>query len=216
MRQLKVSLCLLFRIENQSPAVSSSFFTRARMRKQQEEHAKHVCFNISSLIRDQQATHWDFYSTRLVYYYFITESLPLFFFVFRSASILHANIDDINDPRRIMSACPRTLHRAVLRKATGCIGRISGRSPKRSPTLFLPSFLLVPPPSCFYKFPDTTSSNLASRVAIYSNFVRRSIRLGERVLLCTSNLVKNTKLIIQGTPSRYWKRESPLPLDARK
>lgn len=112
------------------------------MRKQQEEHAKHVCFNIASLIRDQQATslRFLFNETSLLLLYYRVSSC-LFLSLFRSASI-HASTDDINDSRRITSACPRTLHRAVLRKATRCIGRISGRSPKRSPLpSFLPSFL---------------------------------------------------------------------------
>lgn len=128
--------------------------------------SKHVCFNIadSSLVRSQRTRRRGFYSTRLP---FVTTSLPsLFFSVSLSLNRLRyytlVCTDDINDPRRITSVCPRILDRAVLRKATATYSRDKWPFAKEI-TDALPSFL----PSCpasvvfLYKFLDTASSNLA-------------------------------------------------------
>lgn len=162
-------------MENQSSAyVPLRFFTSARMRNNRKS-APSMCaltspplYAISKRIIEI-STRRDYHLLLLCY----RVSSSFSFSFLRSASVLHADTDDINDPRRITSTCPRTLHRAVLRKATRCIGRISGCSPKRSLTLFLPScpasvvFLQV----SRYNFIESCFT----LHAIYLNFVKISM-----------------------------------------
>jgi len=119
----------------------------------------------SSFIRNQRAHRVSrSLSTRTtVHYGFVTESVP--FSPSLSScpvSVLHVGTDDINDLHRIASVC--LAHCTALWKADTFAGySISGRSPRRSPTLVLPFC----PAFAFLRVPLTASSNLVSPRACY-------------------------------------------------
>lgn len=125
------------------------------MRKERKEcECQRVCALIitdhSTLIRNQRAHRRGFYRRDyrlLLLRYRVSSSLSFRLYPSRLALVLHAGTDDINDPRRITSVCPRTLDRAILRKATRRIHGISGRSSEIALSSFLSPasvFLQVP------------------------------------------------------------------------